>query len=121
MFKNSYNLTTNISHFRLLNSTDILDTLNAAQPFTLPSWSGYILLLAASFFYGSCLLPVKKYDIGDALFFQLLMCISAWTVGFVVTGVKQMRMEIVQYSTWPIIGGILMSVNIISIAMFYLI
>ena len=34
--------------------------------------------------FGSNYLPVKKYDVGDGLFFQLCLCAGIWSVGFVV-------------------------------------
>lgn len=54
----------------------------------LPTYSGFIFLLGSSFFYGSNYLPVKQYDTGDGLFFQLILCVAIWTVGFVVNCVR---------------------------------
>jgi hypothetical protein len=50
----------------------------------LPEYSGFLFLVGSSFFYGSNFLPVKQYETGDGLFFQLILCIAIWTVGVIV-------------------------------------
>ena len=50
----------------------------------LPTYSGFLFLIGSSIFYGSNFIPVKKLDTGDGMFFQLILCLGIWIVGFVV-------------------------------------
>lgn len=49
---------------------------------------GYIGALIAILFFGSNFLPVKKFDTGDGLFYQWVMCIGIWIVGLVVNVIR---------------------------------
>ena len=49
---------------------------------------GFGCLVIASVFYGGNYLPVKKYETGDGVFFQFVVCIAIWTTGLVVNWVR---------------------------------
>lgn len=51
-------------------------------------WIGYIGAVVAVLGFGSNFLPVKKFDTGDGLFFQWILCIGIWLVGLVVNIVR---------------------------------
>lgn len=38
--------------------------------------------------FGSNFIPVKKFDTGDGMFFQWMMCIGIWLVGMVVNVIQ---------------------------------
>ena len=52
-------------------------------------WLGYIAAAVAVAFFGSNFIPVKKFDTGDGLFFQWVMCVGIWLVGMVVNVIQQ--------------------------------
>ena len=70
--------TTTMSMTTAFNTT----TSPSNNTHSLPSWSGYLFLLGSSVFYGSNYLPVKQFESGDGMFFQLVLCIGIWIVGF---------------------------------------
>ena len=37
---------------------------------------GYIGIACAVFFFGSNFIPIKKYETGDGMFFQFVVCIG---------------------------------------------
>lgn len=45
---------------------------------------GFILLVIYILGSGSCLVPVKKVETGDGMFFQLIFSLSLWSVGLIV-------------------------------------
>jgi len=47
---------------------------------------GFIACAIAGVFFGSNFVPVKKYEVGDGVFFQWVMCVGIWCVGLVTTG-----------------------------------
>lgn len=51
-------------------------------------WVGYIGAALAVIFFGSNFIPVKKFDTGDGLFFQWVMCVGIWLVGVVINVVQ---------------------------------
>lgn len=51
-------------------------------------WLGFLAAGVAVVFFGSQLLPVKRFETGDGLFFQWVLCIGIWIVGLVVQLVK---------------------------------
>ncbi|RNA06597.1 transmembrane protein -like [Brachionus plicatilis] len=59
-----------------------MDALEANST-SLPAYSGFLFLIGSSVFYGSNYLPT-----GDGMFFQLILCIAIWTVGFVTGNVN---------------------------------
>ncbi|KAJ1453142.1 transmembrane protein [Pelagophyceae sp. CCMP2097] len=46
--------------------------------------SGYLCVVGAVVGFGSNFVPVKIYDTGDGLFFQLVMCLAIWSCGMVL-------------------------------------
>ena len=49
----------------------------------LPPYLGYISLFVSSAFYGLSYVPVKKYETGDGIFFQLVVCIGeSWKLRY---------------------------------------
>lgn len=50
---------------------------------------GYVAVIVAVFFYGSSFIPVKKFDTGDGMFFQWIMCIGVWLTGLVINFARQ--------------------------------
>ena len=44
--------------------------------------SGYVAVLVATVFFGSNFVPVKRYETGDGMFFQWLMCAAVCLWGF---------------------------------------
>lgn len=47
-------------------------------------WLGFLSAGVAVVFFGSQLLPVKRFETGDGLYFQWVLCIGIWMVGLVV-------------------------------------
>ncbi|XP_076467448.1 transmembrane protein 144-like isoform X2 [Babylonia areolata] len=67
-----------------------------------PEYVGFITAGVAVIFYGSNFVPVKKYETGDGMFFQWMLCIGIFMTGLVV--------QIVRHSTfYPIVmlGGVI--------------
>ncbi|ELR13173.1 transmembrane protein 144 family protein [Acanthamoeba castellanii str. Neff] len=64
---------------------------------------GYVAAAVAVFCFGSNLVPVKKFETGDGMFFQWILCTGIWLTGLVVNGIQG----------WPtfepiaMIGGVL--------------
>lgn len=50
---------------------------------------GYIGVIIAVIFFGTNFLPVKKFDTGDGLFFQWVLCIGIWLVGLTVNLIRK--------------------------------
>jgi hypothetical protein len=83
---------------------------SSASNTTLPSSStGFFLLLGSSFFYGTNLLPVKKYETGDGMFFQLILSMAVSVVGFIVYCIRGFP----KFYAFPMYGGVLWAVIII--------
>lgn len=74
---------------------------------SLPAYSGYLFLVGSSIFYGSNFLPVKQYETGDGMFFQLILCIAIWTVGFLVNSIRNFP----QFYPLPLLGGFMWAVR----------
>ena len=50
---------------------------------------GYVAVFVAVFFYGSNFIPVKRFETGDGIFFQWIMCIGVWLTGLVINFARQ--------------------------------
>lgn len=83
--------------------TTLVSTTAASS--TLPSWTGFIFLICSSILYGSNYLPVKQYETGDGMFFQLIVCVGIWIVGFVLNIVRGFP----EFYALPLLGGFLWS------------
>lgn len=53
-----------------------------------PTYVGFIGVVVAVVFFGSNFVPLKKFDTGDGIFFQWVLCIAIWHVGLVVSAVR---------------------------------
>lgn len=84
-----------------------MSTTTTSGP-SLPAYTGFFFLLGASFLYGSNYLPVKQFETGDGMFFQLILCIAIWTVGFIVNWAR----DFPQFYALPMLGGFLWAVRI---------
>jgi glucose uptake protein GlcU len=68
---------------------------------TLPSYIGYISVIGSSILFGSCYVPVKKFETGDGMFFQLMVCIGIWLAGFCLNAVRNFP----KFYPLPMLGG----------------
>lgn len=73
----------------------------------IPEWSGYLLLVGCSFFWGSMYLPVKQFDTGDNFFYQLLFSAAMWIVGFFLDAVRQFP----KFHIYPMLGGFIWTIG----------
>lgn len=62
---------------------------------------GFICVAIAIFFFGTNYIPVKKFNMGDGMFFQWCLCCGIWIVGTVV-GFVQGRPN---FEPWAVLGG----------------
>ncbi len=94
-------------------------TSSASEPLAaIPAYWGYITLAIAIIFYGSFLLPVKKYKTGDGMFFQLILCLGIWSVAFVVNWVR----DFPKFYALPMVGGVMFTTgNVCSVPIIKLI
>lgn len=70
---------------------------------SIPTYWGYIGLAIAVFFFGSNYLPVKQYQTGDGMFFQLVLCLGIWSVSFVVASFR----DFPKFYPLAAVGGVL--------------
>lgn len=77
----------NITTQLVTNTTHLLTTTTASSN-NIPHVWGYVCILVAVLFFGSNFLPVKQFETGDGMFFQLILCVAIWTVGFVVNCIQ---------------------------------
>ena len=49
---------------------------------------GFLCAAVAVICFGSNFVPVKKYETGDGMFFQWVMCTCIWLAGFIVNIVQ---------------------------------
>jgi hypothetical protein len=71
--------------------TDFMNFTTTVGPEPAPHYSlgvGFIAVALAAVLFGSNLLPIKKFETGDGMFFQWIYCASVWITGFVVNIVK---------------------------------
>ena len=87
-------------------TSDLLSTTASGSTSNLPTWSGFLFLLGASFLYGSNYIPVKQYKTGDGMYFQLVLCSAIWTVGLVV----YLARDAPTFYALPMLGGFLWAV-----------
>lgn len=65
------------------------------------------LLIGCSFLWGSTFIPVKQYETGDGLFFQMIFGLGIWSVGLVVYWIRNFP----KYYALPMFGGFLFAVS----------
>nr|XP_060635591.1 transmembrane protein 144-like [Anolis sagrei ordinatus] len=57
---------------------------SASSQRTQPPIIAFTASAVAVIFFGSTFVPVKKFDVGDGMFFQWVLCFAIWTVGAIV-------------------------------------
>lgn len=62
---------------------------------------GFGALSISVLFFGSNFLPVKQFETGDGMFFQLILTIAIWTVGFIVYAIRNFP----KFYALPMLGG----------------
>lgn len=65
------------------------------------------LLVSCSFLWGSNYVPVKQYETGDGMFFQMILSLGIWTVGMMVHWFRNFP----KYYALPMLSGFLWSVG----------
>ena len=65
------------------------------------NWIGFVYLFGSSVLWGSSYLPVKHYETGDGMFYQLVVCLAIWTVGVAVHIIRGFP----TFYALPILGG----------------
>lgn len=83
---------------------------------TVPIYRGFLFLLGSSFLWGSNYVPVKHFETGDGMFFQFIVCIGIWLVGFIVFWLRQFP----KFYALPLLGGFLWSVRMLKILLIVL-
>jgi len=66
-------------------------------------WLGYIAAAVAVLCFGSNFVPVKKFETGDGMFFQWILCTGIWLTGLVVNGIQGWP----RFEPIAMIGGVL--------------
>lgn len=86
-----------------ITTTTVVSTLTTTTliPDTVPSYVGFIALTISILFFGSNYLPVKQFETGDGMFFQLILTTAIWTVGFVVYAIRGFP----TFYALPMLGG----------------
>ncbi|KAK2190561.1 hypothetical protein NP493_76g05027 [Ridgeia piscesae] len=54
----------------------------------IPASLGFVAAAVAAVFFGSNFVPVKRFETGDGMFFQWVMCTAVWLTGLVVAAVR---------------------------------
>jgi hypothetical protein len=87
------------------NNNNIANASNSSNTTNVPEYIGFISLSVSVVFFGSNYLPVKAYDTGDGMFFQLILTTAIWTCGFIVNCIKKFP----KFYPLPMLGGFLWS------------
>jgi len=61
---------------------------------------GFLCASVSVLGFGSNFIPVKKYDVGDGMFFQLAQALGIFTVGVVIQLIQQS-----EFQPWAMLGG----------------
>ena len=64
---------------------------------------GYIAVVVCGFCFGSASLPIKKFEAGDGVVFQLASSLALWSVGLIVHCIRSFP----RFYFLPMIGGFL--------------
>lgn len=62
---------------------------------------GYAALTLSVLFFGTNYLPVKQFQTGDGMFFQLILTTGIWSTGFVVYAIR----DFPKFYALPMLGG----------------
>jgi hypothetical protein len=68
----------------------------------MPEYAGFLFLFASALFFGSNLVPVKRYQTSDGIFFQFVQCVAIWCVGLIANGAQGLTMPM---HVLPMLGG----------------
>ncbi|XP_076117430.1 transmembrane protein 144-like isoform X2 [Mytilus galloprovincialis] len=83
----------NISTILPVTSTEpswiSIETTAASPPEEIPELWGFITAGIAILFFGSNFVPVKKYETGDGMFFQWIVCSAVMVVGIIVQLIRK--------------------------------
>ena len=66
-------------------------------------WVGFLACLVSVLCFGSSFVPVKKFNAGDGVFFQWVMCASIWMCGVLVNLIR----DAPQFEPLAMVGGML--------------
>ena len=75
------------------------------------AWVGAILLAIAAVLFGSMFVPAKKFESGDGMFFQWIMCIAICCFGMVVNIIRSSP----QFEPIAMLGGMTWAIGINSL------
>lgn len=85
----------------LTTTTSTILTSSTLAPEAPKAYMGFAALVLSVLFFGSNYLPVKQFETGDGLFFQLILTTGIWTVGFIVNAIR----EFPKFYALPMLGG----------------
>lgn len=85
----------------LTNTTTMSPTTTTFSPDSVPEYVGYIGVLISVLFLGSNYLPIKKFETGDGMFFQLMLTTGIWIIGFSVNWAR----DFPKFYALPMLGG----------------
>lgn len=93
LFSNITTMYSNISTILPVTSTEpswiSIETTAASPPEEIPELWGFITAGIAILFFGSNFVPVKKYETGDGMFFQWIVCSAVMVVGIIVQLIRK--------------------------------
>lgn len=69
-------------------TTEEIPTTEHTPADDIPHYVGYICACVAVLFFGSNFVPVKKFETGDGMFFQWVLCSAIWCVGLIVNCIR---------------------------------
>lgn len=67
------------------------------------SWEGFLAAGIAVLGFGSNFVPVKKFETGDGMFFQWVLCCAVWMTGLVI----QLWQDSPEFQPIAMVGGII--------------
>ena len=75
---------------------------------------GYLGALTAAVFFGSNYIPVKKYEMGDGMYFQFIMAIGIWVIGLFYFIIQEPSTG--YFHPFALLGGVIWSIgNILTV------
>ncbi|KAL5012498.1 hypothetical protein ScPMuIL_011049 [Solemya velum] len=83
------------------NTTVFPPVTMVPSTYMIPTYWGYICAGVAVLFYGSNFVPVKKFETGDGMFFQWIVCCGIFTVGIIL----QLILGAPQFYPLVMVGG----------------
>ena len=92
----------------MLNNQTTAEIPIDAEGNKLPVFVGFLFLIGSSVLYGSNYVPVKQFETGDGMFFQLILCLGIWFVGLIVNCIQNFP----KFYPLPMLGGLFWAVFI---------